>query len=215
MSDFDPSTSFYPAMAEPPAAPAAPVQPSAAPAPALSEEGAAMLSIYPSMQGEILADEGIAEPPPTEEAATEETTTSEGDAPPPQEAQPPPAIVPPEGMTVDPQAFEAFTKLATDAGVAPEVASAMLQLHADQLAAVDYGRQEQATVWAEEARADPTIGGARFEATIKSARAVLGTYGDAELREALDRSGLGNHKSVIRLLAKVGEAIEYHRALSK
>jgi hypothetical protein len=113
--------------------------------------------------------------------------------------------VPPEGLAVDPQAFEAFSKLATDAGVKPDVASAMLKMHADALAAQDFGRVEQATMWAEETRREL---GTTFESTIISARRVLDRYGDKDIREALARSGLGNHLAVVRLLSRVGELLD-------
>jgi hypothetical protein len=124
------------------------------------------------------------------------------------EASPPAAIVPPEGMTVDPQAFAAFTKLATDAGVKPEAASAMLKMHADALAVADYGRVEQATAWAEQTRSDAEIGGTQFEASIAAARGVLDRFGSKGLQQALVHSGLGNHPEVIRLLARVARSLD-------
>lgn len=119
-----------------------------------------------------------------------------------------PAFVPPAGIAADDPGFQAFTKLATEAGIKPDAASAMLKMHADALAAADYGRAEQATKWAEEARADPDIGGARFDATLTRARSVLDRFGDRELRDALARSGLGNHKGVIRALARIADALQ-------
>lgn len=70
--------------------------------------------------------------------------------------------------------------------------------------------------WVDEARRDPEIGGAKWDASAAAAAGVVDRFGSPGLREYLNASGAGNHPELIRLLAKVGAAIgEDNPALSE
>jgi len=67
--------------------------------------------------------------------------------------------------------------------------------------------EKQKTSWKEEFLADPEIGGNRFQTTVDAANNFIRTHGgtaeeQAEFRQIMESSGLGNHKAVIRILAK-------------
>jgi hypothetical protein len=57
------------------------------------------------------------------------------------------------------------------------------------------------------AKEDKEIGGANFDAKLGLANGVIEKFGTPALKEALKTSMMGNHVEVIRILAKVGEAI--------
>lgn len=61
--------------------------------------------------------------------------------------------------------------------------------------------------WATDARADKEIGGADFDKNLGAARAALSAFGNPELLQLLDQTGLGNHKAVIGAFVRIGKAM--------
>lgn len=106
------------------------------------------------------------------------------------------------------------------AAISPDLAAlALSNGQAQQLANTFIAAQQAANVkaaeawattlngWVETAKADPEIGGAKWDATVKNATRAIGKFGSPELREYLEHSGGGNHAEMIRAWAKVGAAI--------
>lgn len=65
--------------------------------------------------------------------------------------------------------------------------------------------------WAETAKADKEIGGAKWDAkggTVETAVRAVNTLGTPGLKEYFEASGAGNHPEVIRFMAKVGAMIK-------
>lgn len=60
--------------------------------------------------------------------------------------------------------------------------------------------RSQVERWGFESRA---AFGAEFEQAVADARSLIARYGDDDLRAALNQTGLGNHKALIRLLARI------------
>lgn len=65
----------------------------------------------------------------------------------------------------------------------------------------------QVKQWGEAGKADPEIGGAKYDQTVADGRAALKEYGTPELREYLFQSGQGNHPELLRLCARFGAAL--------
>ena len=65
--------------------------------------------------------------------------------------------------------------------------------------------------WAKEVKADVEIGGEKFEASMVAAKKAVDTFADAELKKLLNETGLGNHPSMVRVFAKIGQAISNDR----
>ncbi|HEY7824054.1 MAG TPA: hypothetical protein VIG24_14530 [Acidimicrobiia bacterium] len=61
--------------------------------------------------------------------------------------------------------------------------------------------------WVDTAKADPEMGGAKWDSTVKAASGVVGKFGNDGLKEFLNASGAGNHPEMIRFMAKVGAVI--------
>jgi hypothetical protein len=95
---------------------------------------------------------------------------------------------------VDPAVVSAFPNSPEMTGAAPQRNESAVR---DQIAR-----------WAHEARADAEIGGERFDENVRLARGVLDRFGDPELRDQLNQTGWGNHRSVIRLLARLSAALK-------
>lgn len=128
------------------------------------------------------------------------------------------AVTPPEGFTLDPKAMElfdpVFRKLTLTNEGAQELvnaAPAFVSHIRDQVAGgvvADVVAARKA--WADEAAADPEIGGAKFdESKALAAKAFdrLGFASDGKFRTFLKESGLGNHPEMIRAMVKMGRAI--------
>jgi hypothetical protein len=71
---------------------------------------------------------------------------------------------------------------------------------------------DQNAQWVDQVRSDPEIGGNRIKTTLNIAGSVIEQYGGnaqqiAELRQAFNTTGAGNHPSIVRLLHNIGKAL--------
>lgn len=117
----------------------------------------------------------------------------------------------PEGMEVDQGLLDALgpvmSELKLSNGHAQMLADKFIEA---QTADAEKRQQDWAQTidgWIETAKADPEMGGAKWDATAASALSVVKRFGTPELTQYLEASGAGNHPEVIRLMAKVGAMI--------
>ena len=102
-----------------------------------------------------------------------------------------------------------FKDQAAKAGLSFEQAQAFLD--ADIARAEENTKAYQARVekqnneWAEEAKSDPEIGGVDFEENLHKARKFLANYNDPKLVEMLNKTGMGNHPSFIKMFVRLGQ----------
>jgi hypothetical protein len=167
---------------------------------------------------------------PTEAAPTAEATTltpegqSDDPAPPPTYD----AFEVPEGITLDKDRVSKFTELlgkfeqttkADHAAVQAfgqeavnfhinEIQNAVTELQKFYQTAWD----KQKADWKDAFMKDPEIGGNRFQTTVDAARNFIRTHGgtpeqQAEFRNVMETSGLGNHPAILRILANAGAAM--------
>jgi hypothetical protein len=141
--------------------------------------------------------EGDAEDTPAEEAADTGSEDYEFEAP--------------QGMEMDQKALDALKTIAKEQKWPKDVAQKVFDLGPKMLADWQQKQTEAAAEvherWKDEAKADPEIGGAKFDATLDTARQALRQVGTPALVEVLNETGLGNHPEVIRLFAKIGSKI--------
>lgn len=154
------------------------------------------------------------------------------------EPAPPPkyeAFKLPEGVTLDEKKVGNFTNLLADLEVKGKVPHELSQEFGQKL--VDYYVNEvkealdtqqksfadawenQKVQWKDEFLKDPEIGGNRWQTTVDSALTFIRTHGgtpeqQAEFRNLMESSGLGNHPVMIRLLANAGRAMGEGRILA-
>lgn len=124
----------------------------------------------------------------------------------------------PEGMTIDAALLEEATPIFKEIGLSNEAANKVLPLaqslmtktqEATIQSMIDAGAQQR-KAWLDEAKADPEIGGAKWDATLHSAAKALDALGYPEgspFRAALTETGFGNHPEMIRAMAKVGAMV--------
>lgn len=117
----------------------------------------------------------------------------------------------PEGFQADAKAVDSFKALATEFGLDGPKAQKLVDFYV--------GQQQQATAtlestfdaqkkqWVEQLTADKDFGGANLAKTVASAQKALLKYGGPEVAAELHGMGLGDHPGLVRLLARVGQAM--------
>lgn len=211
MNAIDPGT---------PAATTANVDPAADPA--VAAAGTPAADVPPSEggggegKGDVLANGGL---------ATAETTGDEagGDAADPAKPDDAPAGAPeayeefalpegmPEGMVLEPEATNAFK----EAAKADNLSQAQAQRYVDLAAGLvkktldGFGQAhvERTEQWAEQVKADPLVGGPKYDENVQVALKAVSQFGDPELTKAFKEFGLGNHPAIVRAFFRVGKAI--------
>jgi hypothetical protein len=121
-------------------------------------------------------------------------------------------FVAPEGKEFDAEVITVFSEVAKELNLPQKAAQQILDkvapaIEARQVEQVQALRQE----WADTSKADKEFGGDRIAENLSVAKKALDQFGNPELRELLEMSGLGNHPEVIRFMFKAGQAISEDR----
>lgn len=118
----------------------------------------------------------------------------------------------PEGIEVDQELIDAlgpdFHNLGLTNRQAQQLADRFIEIQGRRGKATSEAWAGRVQGWADEARKDREIGGAKWAGTVGSAQRALSRLGTPELREYLNTSGGGNHPEMIRIFAKVGSMIQ-------
>lgn len=212
-------------------APVAPVIETVAPTPAPVVEVAPEAPKAPeTVLGEALKPAEAPKPAVTDptEAKPEVKETEGGQS---DEPAPPPKYEPfslPEGITLDDGKLGEFTGLLAELETSGKASHEAVQAFGQK--AVEFYVNEaksivdnvtklyqttwdkQKVTWKEQFLADPEIGGNRFQTTVDSALTFIRTHGGTteqqqEFRTLMESSGLGNHPTMIRLLANAGKSM--------
>jgi chemotaxis protein histidine kinase CheA len=106
---------------------------------------------------------------------------------------------------------DAVAETAKQLGLTQKQAETLLERQAEAVSAYQQrqvaAHQEQTVKWVDDVRADPEIGGDKFDASVNHARAALDAFGTPEFKQALNDSGFGNHPMLVKFCARVGAAI--------
>lgn len=117
-----------------------------------------------------------------------------------------------ENAVMDQAALTAITEAATAQGLTQEQAQAMATQAENAAATAVKGLHDQylaeTVAWRDEVTADAELGGEKFDETSRLARAALDKYGSSKLKEALDKTGYGNHPELVRFCRNIGKAME-------
>ena len=171
-----------------------------------------------------------AEPPatPASEAPKSEATPAQPTAETTPEPTPEPVAAPtytalklPDGLTARPEALAEATKLFGEFNIPESGAQKLLDMHGAALKAAVDGAFKTATDfweqkskdWVAEVRADPQIGGNRFDTSIRRARAVWNETVPNEadrtrLFNDLTDTKIGDHPILTKAISEVGRRFE-------
>lgn len=117
----------------------------------------------------------------------------------------------PEGIVLDEALMAelgpAFKDLWLTNGQAQQLADKFIAVKTAEAAKANETWGNTVAGWVDTAKADPEIGGAKWDATAKSASGFIDRFGTPALKEYLNASGGGNHPELIRIMAKAGALI--------
>lgn len=65
----------------------------------------------------------------------------------------------------------------------------------------------QSLEWQEQLKQDPELGGNNFNKTRANLFAVMSKYGNKEVADIFNKSGLGNHPAFVRMFNEIGKAL--------
>ncbi|HFD3888017.1 peptidase [Serratia nevei] len=116
-------------------------------------------------------------------------------------------FTPPEGQELDANVLAVFEPIAKELGLSQEQAQKLVDIYPQIQQQQAEAWSKQVSDWGEQVKADKEIGGDKFNASVGAAQRALDQFGNQELREYLNASGLGNHPALVRFCAKVGKAM--------
>jgi len=126
---------------------------------------------------------------------------------------------PAEGQELDTSALEQFEPIARELNLTNEQAQKMVDLYGTKIMPMVQKQQAEAwqkttEQWAADVKADKEIGGDKLTANLSAAQRALEQFGDPELKEYLDSTGLGNHPALVKAFIKVGKAMSEDKVVT-
>lgn len=121
------------------------------------------------------------------------------------------ALTMPDGVELDSEMMAVigpvFKDLNLSNGHAQMIADKFIEVQQQRAGKQAEGWAQTITKWADDAKADPEMGGNKWDGTVTAAKSTVDRFGTPALKEYLEASGAGNHPEIIRLMAKVGAMI--------
>lgn len=116
-----------------------------------------------------------------------------------------------EGLAPDPQQVDGFKKLAKEAGLKGEQAQKFVDFYQNMQSAYTKAQietfEKAQNERLESLKADKEFGGPNWDKSVSYAHRAILKFGGAELAQSLDRMGLGNEPTLIKLFARIGKAL--------
>lgn len=170
----------------------------------------------PSTDAAIAAP--IADTPTTTEVATtattgENATTESAAIADPVEVDAPTApekyeFQAPEGSALSPDVLSEFEVTARELNLSQDAAQTLISKMAPAMQKAQQAEVARLrTEWAEASKVDKEFGGEKFAENLAISSKAVNTFGDQELKDILEQTGLGNHPAFIRAFYKAGKQI--------
>jgi hypothetical protein len=117
----------------------------------------------------------------------------------------------PEGITFDPDILGDFKTVAKEHGLnqdqAQKFADLGVKLNQKWAEAQMSAVAKQADAWAEASKADKEFGGEKFAENLAVIKKAREAFVSDELMAVFEKSGLGNHPDVLRMLYRAGKQL--------
>jgi hypothetical protein len=110
----------------------------------------------------------------------------------------------PEGFDLDSSRLDKLNEIAKTHKLPKEAAEAVLALAIEQAQAQQAALAEASEQWKADVLKDPVLGKPEAVAAV---RRVVSTFGDAELTDMLNSTGMANHPAVVRFVHKVSKVL--------
>lgn len=116
----------------------------------------------------------------------------------------------PEGVDVNAY-LERTAATARALGLSNENANALLKHDIETTSKYAEGVQAQhvqnVNAWAGQVKADKEVGGEAFASNAELAKRVIGRFGTDAFKDALNKTGLGNHPELVRFVIRIGKTM--------
>lgn len=124
-------------------------------------------------------------------------------------------FVAPEGHKFDDEVLAKYSEVAKELDLSQEKAQKMLDtlapvVNARQMAQVEEFYSDIGGMpdkWADAAKADKEFGGDKLPENMAFVKKAMDTFGTPELRNLLNKTGIGNHPELVRAFYRAGKAI--------
>ncbi len=117
----------------------------------------------------------------------------------------------PAGMTIDAAAMGAVKELAKTHKLSSEAAQKFVDLHVQQVRAMETKAREaqaqQAAEWRKAIETDKELGDEHLAVTKANCARAFSKFSSPALVKLLDESGLGNHPEMVRMFSALGAAM--------
>lgn len=121
----------------------------------------------------------------------------------------------PEGMEIDEEILGEFQQMAKEHGLPQDQAQRYVdfgsklvqQAQEGTVATLSDQWSETCAKWVEEIKADKELGGDNLPQTLAVARKAISTFGDDNLRQVLEETGMTNNPALLRFAHKIGRAL--------
>ena len=120
----------------------------------------------------------------------------------------------PEGATLDAGVMTEFANTARELNLPQDAAQKLVDKMAPVMAAqhaqqIEGLKQE----WLASAKSDPEIGGAKLDQSLGLAAKAMDKFATPALKEIFNGTGFGNHPDVLRMMAKIGQAMSEDKVI--
>lgn len=117
----------------------------------------------------------------------------------------------PEGVEIKEDDLAEFSEVAKELNLNQTQAQRLIDLESKRAEASQNAMQEafetQQEQWVKELKDDKEFGGDNFDRNMGLAVKVVNKFGDPELKEVLNSSGMGNNPALAKMFNKIGKAI--------
>lgn len=117
----------------------------------------------------------------------------------------------PEGIEVDQELFGQVKEIAGKHKLPTEAVQELVDAYAKRVTDSDNALKNQWTQveegWKKDAKADPEIGGDKFDTSVEVAKRAIAKFGTPALKEALEQTRMGNHPEMIRFFTRIGQKV--------
>lgn len=117
----------------------------------------------------------------------------------------------PDGSALDAAHLDSLSTYAKELGLSQEQAQKFVERDAALVGSIRERDQakwnDMVKNWGEQSKQDPEIGGEKFTVNAQAAQRALDKFGTPALRKMLNDTGAGNHPELVRVFARIGQAI--------
>lgn len=118
----------------------------------------------------------------------------------------------PDGALLSAEQLAEIKAYAKDNGLSQEKAQDLVNKNNQNLMsfkqAQDAEFEKRKSEWVTQVQADKEIGGPEFNRNIEYAKRALDKFASKDLRETLDKTGLGNHPELVKTFFRIGKAMQ-------